>query len=43
MDLKKDLIGIYSIQNEGTKFWLNVLKNLKQGSFEDISHCVLMA
>lgn len=33
---KKDLIGIYLPENEGTKFWLSVLTDLKQRGVEDI-------
>jgi len=33
---KKDLIGIYLSENEGTKFWLSVLTDLKQRGVEDI-------
>lgn len=33
---KKDLIGIYLSENEGAKFWLAVLTDLKQRGVEDI-------
>ena len=33
---KKDLIGIYLSENEGAKFWLSVLTDLKQRGVEDI-------
>ena len=33
---KKDLIGIYLSENEGAKFWLSVLTDLKQRGIEDI-------
>lgn len=35
-DGKKDLIGIYLSENEGAKFWLGVLTDLKQRGVEDI-------
>ncbi len=37
---KKDLIGIYLSENEGAKFWLSVLTDLKQRGVEDISNCL---
>jgi putative transposase len=33
---KKDLIGVYLSENEGAKFWLSVLTDLKQRGVEDI-------
>ena len=33
---KKELIGIYLSENEGAKFWLSVLTDLKQRGVEDI-------
>ncbi|GEJ45957.1 hypothetical protein CRS_25650 [Chryseobacterium sp. ON_d1] len=36
MDGRKDLIGLYSSENEGAKFWLSVLTDLKQRGVEDI-------
>lgn len=36
MDGRKDLIGLYSSENEGAKFWLSVLTDLKQCGVEDI-------
>ncbi len=33
---KKDLIGIYLSENEGAKFWLSVLTDLKQRGIEDV-------
>lgn len=33
---KKDLIGIYLSENEGAKFWLSVLTDLKHRGVEDI-------
>lgn len=33
---KKDLLGIYLSENEGAKFWLSVLTDLKQRGVEDI-------
>lgn len=36
MDGRKDLIGLYSSENEGAKFWLSVLTDLKQRGIEDI-------
>ncbi len=33
---RKDLIGLYSSENEGAKFWLSVLTDLKQRGVEDI-------
>lgn len=35
-DRKKELIGVYLSENEGAKFWLFVLMDLKQRSVEDI-------
>ena len=35
-DGRKDLIGLYSSENEGSKFWLSVLTDLKQRGVEDI-------
>jgi transposase-like protein len=35
MDDRKDLIGIYSSENEGAKFWVSVT-DLKQCGVEDI-------
>jgi len=35
-DGRKDLIGIYLSENEGAKFWLSVLTDLKQRGVEDI-------
>jgi len=34
--VEKDLIGLYSSENEGAKFWLSVLTDLKQRGVEDI-------
>ena len=36
MDGRKDLIGLYSSENEGAKFWLSMLADLKQRGIEDI-------
>ncbi|GAA0884575.1 hypothetical protein GCM10009120_31730 [Sphingobacterium siyangense subsp. cladoniae] len=36
MDGRKDLVGLYSSENEGAKFWLSVLTDLKQRGVEDI-------
>jgi len=36
MQGKKDLIGIYLSENEGAKFWLSVLADLRQRGVEDI-------
>lgn len=36
IDGRKDLIGLYSLENEGAKFWLSVLRDLKQRGVEDI-------
>ncbi|WKK57587.1 IS256 family transposase [Sphingobacterium sp. BN32] len=36
MDGRKDLIGLYSSEHEGAKFWLSVLTDLKQRGVEDI-------
>lgn len=36
MDGCEDLIGLYSSENEGAKFWLSVLTDLKQRGVEDI-------
>lgn len=36
MDGRKDLIGLYLSENEGAKFWLSVLTDLKQRGVEDI-------
>ncbi|MEL5901250.1 IS256 family transposase [Elizabethkingia anophelis] len=33
---KKDLLGIYLSENEGAKFWLSVLTDLRQRGVEDI-------
>jgi len=33
---KKDLIGVYLSENEGAKFWLSVLTDLKQRGVDDI-------
>ncbi|NAW50922.1 IS256 family transposase, partial [Elizabethkingia argentiflava] len=33
---KKDLHGLYSSENEGAKFWLGVLTDLKKRGVEDI-------
>jgi len=33
---RKDLIGLYSSENERAKFWLSVLTDLKQHSGEDL-------
>ena len=33
-DGKKDLIGIYLSENEGAKFWLSILIDLKQRVWE---------
>ena len=33
---KKDVLGIYVIENEGAKFWLQVLTQLQQRGVEDI-------
>ena len=33
---KKDLIGVYLSESEGSKFWLSVLTDLKQRGVEDI-------
>ncbi|WP_293879443.1 IS256 family transposase [Sphingobacterium sp. UBA1498] len=35
-DGRKELIGIYLSENEGAKFWLSVLSDLKQRGVEDI-------
>lgn len=35
-DGRKDLLGIYLSENEGSKFWLSVLMDLKQRGVEDI-------
>jgi putative transposase len=35
-DGKKDLIGVYLSENEGAKFWLSVLTDLKQRGVDDI-------
>lgn len=35
-DGRKDLLGIYLSENEGAKFWLSVLTDLKQRGVEDI-------
>lgn len=36
MDGEKELLGIWISQNEGAKFWLNVLTELKNRGLEDI-------
>src|SRR5690606_4793876 len=36
LDGRKDLIGLYLSENEGAKFWLSVLADLKQRGVEDI-------
>lgn len=36
IDGHKDLIGLYLSENEGAKFWLSVLTDLKQRGVEDI-------
>ena len=36
LDGKKELLGIWVSQNEGAKFWLNVLTELKNRGVEDI-------
>lgn len=36
MEGKKELLGIWISQNEGAKFWLNVLTELKNRGLEDI-------
>lgn len=36
IDGLKDLIGLYSSENEATKFWLSVFSHLKQHGVEDI-------
>ena len=36
LDGQKDLLGIWISQNEGAKFWLNVLTELKNRGLEDI-------
>ena len=36
MDGHKELLGIWISQNEGAKFWLNVLTELKNRGVEDI-------
>ena len=33
---KKDILGLYTDENEGAKFWLSVLTDLKTGGFEDV-------
>lgn len=33
---KKDILGLYTSENEGAKFWLSVLTDLKQRGVEDI-------
>ncbi|NAW52302.1 IS256 family transposase, partial [Elizabethkingia argentiflava] len=33
---KKDVLGLYSSENEGAKFWLGVLPDLKKRGVEDI-------
>ena len=33
---KKDLLGLYTSENEGAKFWLSVLTDLKKRGVEDI-------
>jgi len=33
---KKDVLGLYSSENEGAKFWLNVLADLKARGVEDL-------
>jgi putative transposase len=35
-DGRKDLIGVYLSENEGAKFWLSVLTDLKQRGVDDI-------
>jgi putative transposase len=39
MDGKKELLGMWSSQNEGSKFWLQVLTELKNRGLEDIFIC----
>jgi transposase-like protein len=33
---KKDVLGLYTAENEGANFWLSVLTDLKKGGVEDI-------
>lgn len=33
---KKSVLGIYLSENEGAKFWLSVLQDLKQRGVEDV-------
>lgn len=39
VDGQKELLGIWISQNEGAKFWLNVLTELKNRGLEDILIC----
>ncbi|WP_423062355.1 IS256 family transposase [Candidiatus Paracoxiella cheracis] len=39
IDGQKELLGIWISQNEGAKFWLNVLTELKNRGLEDILIC----
>lgn len=36
IDGKKDLLGLYTSENEGAKFWLSVLTDLKNRGIQDI-------
>lgn len=42
MDGRKDLIGLYSTENEGVKLWFSVLTDLKQRGVDDSLLLVLM-
>ena len=36
MDGKKDVIGMYVVENEGAKFWLSIINRLKNRGVQDI-------
>ena len=36
LDGEKELLGLWFVENEGAKFWLNVLTELKNRGVEDI-------
>ena len=42
MDGKKELLGMWISENEGAKFWLKVITELKNCCIEDILSDVLM-
>jgi putative transposase len=39
LDGERDVLGLWTSQNEGAKFWLSVLSELKQRGLEDVLVC----